>query len=185
MRKVVPFIAAIVLSANAYAAELHGAKLPDTITREAKALQLNGIGVRTKTILGIKVYVAGLYLETRSTDPERIIQSDAVRELRIQMTHNAPRDRLVAELREGIERNAKDLPLLEARLERFLDAIPKLNEGQGLSITYVPGKGTSLVATGGSAVILPGKDFAAAVFGAWLGKHPLDEDLKEQLLGPV
>lgn len=186
MKQVVPVFAAFllsVLSAGASAAEVHGVKMPDAITLEAKTLKLNGIGVRTKTFLGIKVYVAGLYLEARSNNPDQIIAVDAVRRLRIQMTHNASRDKVIAEFREGIEHNAKDPVSLKDRLEKFLRAIPKLNDGQALSITYVPGKGTSIVATDGIEVTVPGKDFADAVLAAWLGKNPLDDDLKKQLLG--
>lgn len=184
MKRVIPLAVAVsLLSAPAFSAELHGVKMPDSITLEAKTLKLNGIGVRSKTFLGIKVYVAALYLETRNNNPDQILAADAVRKLRIQMTHNAPRERLIAEFREGIEHNAKDLPSLKERLEKFLRAIPKLSDGQTLSISYVPGKGTSLVGSGGSEVNVPGKDFADAVFGAWLGKNPVDGDLKKQLLG--
>lgn len=121
MKQVLSLLAAFVLSVvslQAAAAELNGVRMPDSITFEARTLVLNGIGVRSKTFLGIKVYVAGLYLESRSKDPNRIIAADSVRRLRIQMTHDAPKERLVAELREGIESNANDLASIRDRLEK-------------------------------------------------------------------
>ncbi len=187
MNRAIPLLIAFTLllatPATTSAAELHGVKMPDSMTLEAKTLKLNGIGVRTKTFLAIKVYVAGLYLETRSKNPDQIIASDSVRRLRLQMTHNAPRDKVIAEFSEGIEHNAKDSAALKERLAKFLRAIPKLNDGGVLTVTYVPGKGTSVVASGGSEVSVPGKDFADAVFSAWIGKHPVDDDLKKGLLG--
>lgn len=186
MNCAIPLLTAFMLLANpatTSAAELHGVRMPDSMTLEAKTLKLNGIGIRTKTFLAIKVYVAGLYLETRSKNPDQIIASDSVRRLRLQMTHNAPRDKVLAEFSEGIEHNAKDGAALKERLAKFLRAIPKLSEGGVLTVTYVPGKGTTVVATGGNEVSVPGKDFADALFSAWIGKHPLDGDLKKELLG--
>jgi len=31
-------------------------------------------------------------------------------------------------------------------------------------------------------VNLPGKDFADALFSVWLGKHPVDDELKREML---
>ena len=50
-------------------------------------------------------------------------------------------------------------------------------------MTYVPGKGTIFKAASGSQVTLPGKDFSDALLRVWLGKEPLDTDLKARLLG--
>lgn len=171
------------IAPSAYGAKVHGVEMPDSIAVETKTLKLNGIGVRTKTFLGIKVYVAGLYLEVPSKNAEQIVAADRVRRLRIQLTHNAPNGKLVEELRGGTERNVKDASPLRARLDRLLSGVPSLKEGQTLTITYVPGKGTSLVGTGGREVTAPGKDLADALFSAWLGKEPLDDALKEHLLG--
>lgn len=170
-------------SPGTFAAEVHGVKMPDSAAVEGKPLKLNGMAVRTKTFLNIKVYVAGLYLEALSDHPDQIIASDSVRRIQMQMTHNAPKERLADEIRDGVKHNAKDMAPLKERLDRFLSGVPDLKEGQALSITYVPGKGTSITGAGGSEVTVPGKDFADAVFSAWLGKNPLDDDLKKRLLG--
>jgi hypothetical protein len=62
--------------------------------------------------------------------------------------------------------------------------IPDLKEGQQLSITYVPGQGTTVVVDDGTAkTTVEGKDFADALFRVWLGSDPVDADLKERLLG--
>jgi hypothetical protein len=171
-------------STAALAAEVHGVKLPDSIAVGGRPLKLNGIGVRSKTFLSIKVYVAGLYLETASTDRDRIIASDSVRRLVLRMTHDASKDKLIDELREGLNRNSKDeLPVLKKRLDRFLRGVPDLKEGQTLTITYLPGRGTSIHGASGSEITVPGKDFADAILRVWLGTDPLDDDLKKRLLG--
>ena len=170
-------------SITAFGAEVSGVRMPDAITVEGRPLKLNGIGVRTKTVFAIKVYVAGLYLEMPSHNPDQIIASDSVRRVEMQMTHNAPKDKLLDELLDGLKRNSRDkTAALRERLDKFLSGVPDLKEGQVLSITYVPGRGTSIKGTGGSEVTVPGKDFADAILLVWLGANPLDDDLKKRLL---
>jgi hypothetical protein len=90
----------------------------------------------------------------------------------------------VSAIYEGIEANSKDkMGGLKVRLERFTGAIPDLKTGQVLTITYVPGKGTTVKGAGGSEMTVEGKDFADAVFLVWLGQNPVDSDLKKGMLG--
>lgn len=56
-------------------AELDGVQLPDTLQVDGRTLHLNGYGLRTYSILGIHIYIASLYLEHLSTNPEEIIRS--------------------------------------------------------------------------------------------------------------
>jgi hypothetical protein len=57
-----------------HAASLAGVTLPDTAQVGSTPLVLNGLGLRTK--FGVKVYVAGLYLAQKSSDPNAIIKSE-------------------------------------------------------------------------------------------------------------
>ena len=72
-----PALAALVAIpwCSALAAELAGVTLPDTRVVDGKPLLLNGIGLRTYSFLGIKIYVAGLYLPQRSDSAEAILNS--------------------------------------------------------------------------------------------------------------
>jgi hypothetical protein len=178
------FILLSTFTLTALGATLHGVTMPDAVTVASKSLKLNGIGVRNKSIFNIKVYVAGLYLDALSNNAEQIPARDSVRRLELQMTHNAPRARIVDEFRTGVSQNSKgNTAALRERLDKLLAGVPDLRDGQTISLAYVPGRGTSLKATGQSEVTVPGKDFADAVFSAWIGKNPLDSDLKERLLG--
>ena len=70
-------IAVVVLAAavDLRAATLAGVTLPDSTQVAGKTLVLNGVGLRTKFV--VKVYVAGLYLEQKSSDPNAILKSDS------------------------------------------------------------------------------------------------------------
>ena len=47
--------------------------MPETRGVDGTQMRPNGIGLRTYSMLGIRIYVAGLYLERRSGDPNAII----------------------------------------------------------------------------------------------------------------
>ncbi len=179
MKKLV--MLSLMLSSLAFAGELKGVKMADTVTVEGKELKLNGMGLRTKVIF--KVYVAGLYLETKSKDPAAILAADGVRRIDLHMMRDLDKKAIVDAIRAGFEKNAGDkMPQLKDRLDKFMDVVVDLKEGEVLSLVYVPGKGTT-IAAGGKSFTAEGKDFADALWSVYLGKAPVDEELKKGLLG--
>jgi hypothetical protein len=181
MKKALAALAVVAFTFPLLAKEIAGVKLDDKITIEGKSLSLNGGGVRTKFM--VKVYVAGLYVETVSRDANQLITSDQTKQVRIVMSRDIGKGKMTEAVEEGFEKNAKaQLPALRARLDQFKSAIPDLKENDQLLITYVPGKGTIVRSTLGEKVI-PGKDFADALFAVWLGKSPADEALKKGMVG--
>jgi hypothetical protein len=172
----------VLLAFAASAGELHGVKMPDSVSVEGKTLKLNGMGLRTKAFF--KVYVAGLYLESPSSDAKAIVGSDTVRRVDLHMKRDISKDKMTSAITEGFERNSKDqMGALKERLDKVNAAVTDLKEGQLFSITYVPGRGTTVKGSGSGEVTVPGKDFADAMFNVWLGKNPVDEDLKKGMLG--
>lgn len=163
------------------AKELKGVKMPDTVEMDGKKLVLNGMGLRTKAIF--KVYVAGMYLEEKSSDPAVILTKDQARRVDMSMLRDLEKGKIVEAIKAGFEKNNADkMPALKERLEKFVSVIPDLKEGQVLTLSYLPGKGTSVKGPGAD-VNVEGKDFADALFSVWLGKNPVDDDLKSGMLG--
>src|SRR4051812_28094435 len=88
------------------AQELAGANMPQTICIDDKQLQLNGMGLRQATLLNINVYVAGLYLEQRSSDPREILASEGVKQVRLALLRDIPRADLSNQLGLAFRRAA-------------------------------------------------------------------------------
>jgi hypothetical protein len=94
------------------------------------------------------------------------------------MLRDLGKEKITEAIRAGFEKNAADkLPVLKERLDKLCDAVTDMKKGQTLTISYVPGKGTTLV-SGDKSYTAEGKDFADAMFSMWLGKSPVDDDLK-------
>ena len=176
-------VMAVLLALPAASKEVAGVKLSETTSVAGKELKLNGAGLRKKLVF--KVYVAGLYLETPSKDAQQVIGSEQIKRVRMSMRRDLKREAIVEAIENGFKKNAGDkLPALKQRLDSLISAIPaELKEGDDMLLTYVPGKGTTLQSGSGQALSVEGKDFAAALFSVWLGNSPVDEGLKDALLG--
>lgn len=182
MKKVLLGLAvSLVMASPAWAKELAGVKMADSMSLEGKELKLNGIGLRTKVFF--KVYVAGLYVETPNKDGAALISSDQVKHISLKMLRDLDKGKITEAIREGFDKNSKaQLPALKERLDKLLASINDLKSGQSLNITYVPAKGVTLGGDAGKLTI-EGKDFADALFAVWLGSNPVEADLKKGLLG--
>jgi len=163
------------------AAELAGATLPDTLSAGDKTLKLNGVGLRKKAMF--KVYVGGLYLESPSKDAGGILASDQARAIRMHFLRDLKKAQLVEAFQEGFEANAKDKAGQKTVFDKMLALVPDVKEGETLTFTYVPGKGTTLRVGDKDLGAFEGKGFADAVLSIWLGPRPPSEDLKKGMLG--
>jgi len=181
MKRIAIAMILLTLAIPALARELKGISMPDRITVEGKQVVLNGMGLRTK--MTFKVYVAGLYVETATKNANMILASDQIRRVEMVMMRDLGKEKIAEAVESGFEKNSKaKMPALKGRLDQFIAGLTDLKEGDKLVITYVPGKGINLQ-SGAKAITVEGKDFADALFAVWLGEYPVDEDLKEGMLG--
>ena len=179
MRKLALLLA--LCAVPALAKEREGVVAPPQIEVAGKPLQLLGMGLRKK--LFFKVYLASLYVQTPSDDAAQVVASDQIKRVQMNMLRDLERGKIVEAVQQGFERNsAPDMPKLQKRLDDFLAAIPDLREGQTIVITYLPGRGTLLKAGLGEEITIPGKDFADALFSVWLGRSPVDDELKREMM---
>jgi hypothetical protein len=157
--------------------------LPEVVTVDGFELRLNGMGLFKQSL--VKVYVAGLYLEEPTADGQAAIHTDEAKRLVLVMLRNVSREAFVQAVETGILRNSSAaMPTLRARLDLLEQPLPALVKGNVLDFTYLPGAGT-LVRYQGKEMTIPGKDFADALFSAWLGMKPANATLKRKLLGEV
>ncbi len=154
--------------------------MPEIVDVAGRTLHLDGMGLSKKVFF--KVYVAGLYLEKPTADAQAAIDTDEAKRIVLVMLRNVSRDAFVQAVETGILRNSSlSMPALRARLDLLEHALPALKRGNVLNFTYLPGVGT-LVRGQGQEMTIPGKDFADALFSAWLGAKPVNATLKRELL---
>jgi hypothetical protein len=167
--------------------EREGAKFEPTAQVGGTALQLNGVGVRTRAIF--KVYVAGLYVPAKSTSPATLLAQKGPRRMALVMLRNVDADSFAGPLNEGLKNNHSEAQLAAFRpqieaMNAALKAVEEAKKGDALNFEYLPDGGTRITVNGTQkGPSIPGEDFFNAMLRIWLGEKPADADLKKGLLG--
>jgi hypothetical protein len=176
-------LTAVLLSAGAASAKVvDGVDFPDAVDVAGVKLQRNGIGARS--IVFVRFYLAALYVEKAATSASAVLGPDRPREVRLHMVKEVSKARFQEAAQAGFDKNtANPSEALKQREAQFLALVPGLLAGDHLSFVYEPGVGTHIKGNKVKEAVIPGKDFADALFAIWLGEHPVDDGLKKGLLG--
>ena len=158
--------------------------MPDSRTIDGTAMRLNGIGLRTYSFLGIKIYIAGLYLEQTSDNADGILHSHEQKLLEFRFLRDvSPEDARKAWL-DGFKDNCR-LPgchLDPADVDRFLAAVPAIRKGDETQLLF-NAKGVEVTLNGHRLGIIHDTRFAEVVLATFIGPVPVTAQLKAELLG--
>jgi Chalcone isomerase-like len=164
------------------AAEIEGVRFADRVQVGQTALVLAHVGLLRYRYF-IKAYVAALYLGD-GVSPDRLFD-DVPKRLEIEYFYAIKAPGFAQATDDGIAANASPATVarLRPRIARLNALYEDVTPGDRYALTYLPGVGTELALNGKRRGVVEGADFAAAVFGIWLGRRPIDASLKAQLLG--
>ncbi|MCI0573128.1 MAG: chalcone isomerase family protein [Myxococcaceae bacterium] len=158
-----------------------GVEVPSSVEVEGEQLPLNGAGLARRFVFD--VHVTGLYMEEPTRSAREAIRSEQKKHLEFWFKRGLSNAQLSHAVRVGLRQNARgSLGELSERIEQLLQALPAVRAGESLAMTYVPGEGTVISHNGRTVLTVPGKDFADALFSAWLGPRPISSGLKAALL---
>jgi hypothetical protein len=180
-------LTAALATAHAAAIDMAGVKIEDQLNLEGNALQLNGAGVRYKTV--IRVYTASLYLSRKAQSVEEVLAAPGAKRMSITMLRDIDGNELGKLFMRGVEDNSPKsefsrlIPGL-LRMGQLFAEKKNLKAGEAFTIDWVPGKGT-LIAINGQQQGAPIAEqaFFNALMRIWLGQVPADFRLKDALLG--
>ncbi len=169
------------------AMETSGVDVPDSLTLEGGNgdLVLNGTGIRKK--FGFKVYVAGLYLKGKTTDSQKIINTDEPMAITMTWKRTGPIDKVKGVFAEGFQYGAGDnYDAQKNNIDTFLASIVKANKKDIWKYIYLPGEGTAIYYNDELVTTIKGLDFKKALFSIWLLESESftgDENLRDGMLG--
>ena len=182
--RILAVLVATLLVFPAVAGELAGVSMPDEIDVDGKKLVLNGLGLREASMLKVDVYVAGLYLEQKSSDADTVIASDEVKRIRMDFVRKVKKKSITKAWDEGFEKNAGgELEALTARVETLNSYMVDFANGDSMTFTSLPGKGVEVEVNGTSKGHIEGTDFARVLWSIWLGPEPPNPGIKTGMLG--
>jgi hypothetical protein len=165
------------------AATFKGVEMADQILSGTKTLLLNGQGERTK--FGFRVYIAGLYLESKSSDAAQILASTQFKQVDLKFNRDVSAEKIRSSWQETFEKYCKEGPCADkhkTRLAQFLALHSDVTEGQLISYRFYPGK-VEILSQHQLLGSLQDDEFSKIVLSAWLGNQVSSASLQSGLLG--
>ncbi len=160
---------------------ISGVKFPLTEKIGKNELVLNGGGLREKYWMDL--YVAALYLDTKSTDASKIIFGNEEMAIHLKIiSSSVTRERFIESVNEGFA-NASCKASADEKKKFIAFFSEEFKNGDIIHFDYTPEKGTKVTKNGVVKGTIPGYDFKKALFSIWLGSKPADENLKKGMLG--
>jgi hypothetical protein len=186
MNKLLLIVCGLLLSWNASALEVAGVNLPASVHVDTHALVLNGAGIRSKWFF--KVYVGALYLPQKQSSAEAIVADEHEHRMALHMLRGLSSKRLYGAFSEAMElnRTPAEMAAMDAQLKQMkqiFDAVDEVKEGDVITLDYLPGSGTRIGVNGTARGTIAGAEFNRALLEIWLGRKPVQEDMKKGLLG--
>jgi len=151
---------------------------------------LLGVGLRTKTMLKVKVYAIGLYVaDSALAGPlkGKAASPDLYREL---VTGDFPKKVVMKFVRDVSTSQIRDafresLGNAGPKADEWINYFGEIRSSQEIVIAWVPGTGLQTKVAGADKSAINDKAFASSVFGIWLGDEPVQDDLKKALASGV
>lgn len=165
--------------------KIGGQSFPTKMKINDKIVYFNGGGIRTKYL--ISLYVSTLYIPKRTTDAQTIINQNTESAVRIKVTSKlVTRERFIESVREGFETSTEG-KATQKEIDDFMKLFAgEFHKGDDIILIYKPGKGIVVYMNGKNLGTAEGGiEFKKALWGIWLGKEPVSQKLKDEMLGKV
>ena len=174
--------------AQAATVEIAGVRFEDRIKLGSSELQLNGVGLRTRFF--ISVYAIGLYLPNKSAEVADVLAMPGPKRLHIAILRDVVAGQFADAVSEGIRKNHSDAELeaIKTRIEELKTTITQArmgHKGTVVDIEWLPESGGTRLTMDGKQMgkDIAGEDFYRAILKIWLGAKPIQDHVKEALLG--
>ncbi len=192
MRTLGAVVIASLLAGQALAQDVTEPKSGVRFAATSDGMSLLGAGLRTRTMLKVKVYAVGLYVadealrgglasfKGRTTGPDfydQLIWGDFGKQVTLKFLRDVTRDQIQGAFRDSL---GKANP---GHVQTFLSFFGDTKVGEEYVIRWTPGSGLGTTVAGSPRAVINDKDFAAAVLAVWLGAKPIQDDIKRDLVG--
>ena len=179
--RILLFALLIVQPMKAEALTVEGVTFQESVSIHNKQIPIRGAAL-LRWLNIFKVYVAALYLP--ESDAPNDALADIPKRLEISYLVSIPGPDFGKGAEAILERNNNPdvLARLQGRIDQLNAVYRDVKPGDRYALTYVPGQGTELSYNGQPLITIEGADFAAAYFGIWLGKNPIDLEMRRRLI---
>ena len=172
----------VLLPLNVAALTIENISFEESVRIDNQQIPIRGVAL-LRWMRIFKVYVAALYLPQNFASDEVLADIPKRLEISYLVSIDGPDFGKGAEA--ILERNVTpdELARLRTRIDQLNAVYRDVKPGDRYALTYTPGSGTELSYNGNPLITIEGADFAAAYFGIWLGKNPIDVKMRNRLIG--
>lgn len=167
---------------SAFAREIEGVKIPDTIMCEGREIPLSGAGLRTATFLKIRVFVLAVYA------PKKILKGKGEelnqRPMCFEMTYLREFDNEDVDKAwdyQFKESSNHDYPGLKDHVKELKKYFGEIKGDRKESLSLVEGT-TKVYENGELKGEIKGEDFQKSFLSLWFGPNPPTKHLQESIL---
>ncbi len=161
-----------------------GVPFPQKVKALGHTFELQGAGVREK--FWIDLYAIGAYALKKYPTARAMKDADAPMLLRMVIVSSLiTEEKMRSSTIEGFQRSlGADYPKMAAKINKFMDLFAgDIHKGEKIILAYTPRDGTVVYRGGKKKGAIPGLAFKRALWGIWLGDNPVNESLKQALVG--
>jgi hypothetical protein len=154
-------------------------------------LSLLGVGLRTRTLFRVKVYAIALYVADRALSGplaahkgdlgsaafyRDLVTGDFPKEIHLTFVRNLDERTIRQAMREALGSADK------GRIDTFAGYFSAITSGQECIIRWEPGGTLTTTLAGEAKPPIADREFAAAVFGVWLGDDAIQDSIRKGLV---
>jgi hypothetical protein len=172
------------------ALEVAGVQFDDKAKVGAGDTGINGAGLRG--VLFLKGYAMALYLPQKAAATADVLAMKGAKRIRLVLLRDASGETFAGSLVSGMQKNHSEQEIvpLNSRIEAFratMLGVGTVAKGAAVHLDWLPdvaGGVTRLTVSGEKkGEDVAGEDFYRALLKIWLGDKPIQDDLKQNLLG--
>ncbi len=185
MKRILLILALVCLMIQpAFAIEVAGVKLLDSVEVGGEQLQLNGYGIRKKFFF--KVYLGSLYTATKASSTTQVLENTGGKLIRLNFLYSKlEKARMVGGFAKAIEANSPEL-LSDSGIKQFLawfDA--DFVEGDQIDFEITADNLVTARHNKRPLGMVKSANLARAILLIYLGREPIDADMKAGMLGDL
>lgn len=166
----------------ASALEVAGVKLADSVEIGGEQLQLNGYGIRKKFFF--KVYLGSLYTATKASSTTQVLENTGGKLIRLNFLYSKlEKAKMVGGFVKGIEANSPEL-LSDPGVKQFsgwFDA--DFVEGDQIDFEITADNLVTARHNKRQLGLIKSANLARAILLIYLGREPIDAEMKKGMLG--
>lgn len=175
------FLILLVVCSTLTAREVEGRQVPGEATLAGQAVPLRGADMLTWKWV-VDLYVVALYVPVETADCVAV----SPKRLRCEYARNFTREQMVGATNKTIGRGQtpEQVAALQTALTSWNALYPAPAKGDVVDFDHLPGGILVMRLNGTEVGRVTDEAFARALFAIWIGKEPVKESVRDELIRP-